>query len=161
MSREIEYFTSLGRRARVFPLLVDGLFDEVVPQALRGVESPSETRGHDSTNYSEPLAADATPRDGESGRRSRHRALLKILAGVLEISFDDLFQRDRRRRSRWLAAGATFSLVLIASLTWSLWTRTDTYQNQDGQSQRATVAEIGCFYRSTGALVSSPRELST
>ena len=43
----------------------------------------------------EPLAADA--REGKDGKRN---ALLKLIAGIIGVPFDELRQRDRQRRIR-------------------------------------------------------------
>src|SRR5262249_27270271 len=65
----------------------------------------------------EPLAADV--RD-ETGMRKRHRkrvASLKLVAGILGCSYDDLNRRDQQRairRNSWIAA---VSLVLAMSMS--------------------------------------------
>ena len=100
---EIEAFIELGRRDRIFLLLLDGEpnaaargFDaalECLPRALRTQGSSAGT---------EPLAADLRP-----GKDGRTDAFFKISAGILDVPFDSLKQRDARRRRRNAAIGAT------------------------------------------------------
>jgi tetratricopeptide (TPR) repeat protein len=54
----------------------------------------------------EPIAADMR-REGDGP----HRAMLKLLAGMLGVAFDDLVRRDVQRRLRWLTALASASVV--------------------------------------------------
>src|SRR5438128_7080248 len=48
-----------------------------------------------SDKTAEPLAADV--REGKDGKRN---ALLKLIAGIIGVPFDELRQRDRQRRIR-------------------------------------------------------------
>jgi hypothetical protein len=58
----------------------------------------------------EPIAADLRS-DGDG----RERAFLKIVAGLLGVGFDDLYQREKRRQKRRrLVAGAVALLGLLA-----------------------------------------------
>ena len=63
---------------------------------------------------SEPLAADAR-KDGDGKALAR----LKLLAGILDVPFDELRQREAHRRHRrlaWLAGASTAGLVLTSGL---------------------------------------------
>ena len=109
VNEEIRYFKSLGREHRVLCLIVDG---EPYASGMPGRESeecfPAAIRfqlgddGELSDVPAEPLAADVRPRkDGKSS------ALLKLVAGILDIGFDRLKQREARRRKirriQWIA----------------------------------------------------------
>jgi hypothetical protein len=97
VSAEIRFFQALGRRDAIFPVIVEGTPEQCYPVAL--------------AHEPERLAADLRPaRDGKDG------ALLRLLAGLLGIGFDDLAQRERsvqRRRLR-LAIGAVAVVGALA-----------------------------------------------
>jgi len=117
VEKEIEYFKSLGREDRIFALIVDGEpyasehsgreSDECFPAALRFRLAPD---GSLSDTRAEPLAADL--REGKDGRRN---ALLKLIAGMLGVGFDELRQRHLEARNAWLrkVVGASTALALI------------------------------------------------
>src|SRR3954471_657134 len=98
VNEEIKLYKGMGREDRVFCLIVDGEPNapadsgllECFPAALR---EPAE-----------PIAADA--REGKDGKRN---AVLKLIAGIAGVPYDELRQRDRqrqmRRRVRLVASG--------------------------------------------------------
>lgn len=117
VNEEIKFFKKLGREDRVLALIVDGepnasehkpgfaAQDECFPEELRyrvgsdGRLSPVRT---------EPLAGDA--REGKDGKAN---AKLKLLAGLLDTSFDTLKQREQERWRRSLLR-VTGLAVLVA-----------------------------------------------
>jgi WD40 repeat protein len=115
VGEEIRTFQHLGRADRVFCLIVDGEPDALqkpradaapcFPEALR----QSVADGTVSALETEPLAADARPdRDG------KRNALLKLAAGILDVGFDTLKQRDHERRIRqFTIAGAVLSAAVL------------------------------------------------
>lgn len=83
----------------------------------------------------EPIAADLRP-EGDG----RERAFLKIVAGLLGVGFDDLYQRAKRRQKRrqaTLAAAVVIGLAAIGATWWSI-SRIGRSQKQISQ-QVATV----------------------
>jgi hypothetical protein len=117
VNEEVRYFKSLGREHRVLCLVVGG---EPYASDVPGQEEmecfPAAIRyqvnaaGEVSTEPAEPLAADVRPRkDGKSA------ALLKLVAGILDIGYDRLRQREARRqkmrRLQWLAGSVGGLLV--------------------------------------------------
>ena len=130
VDEEIRTFKAFGREDRVLALIVDGE-PNAPPEAsgaaaecfpislLRRVGSDRELLAE----RAEPIAADV--RKGKDGARN---ALLKILAGVLGVPFDELRQRDqeRRRRRLMLASAVAGSVItMLAGLTiYSVWQRT-------------------------------------
>ena len=104
VNEEIKFFKKLGREDRVLALIVDGEpnasepnprfkpEEESFPEALRyrvgsdGQLLPVKT---------EPVAGDA--REGKDGKAN---AKLKLAAGLLDVSFDSLKQREQERRRR-------------------------------------------------------------
>ena len=122
VNQEIRRFKALGRDDRVLCLIVDGEPNasdrphsgllECFPEAIRyKVNAAQEVTGE----RAEPIAADVRPQgDGKLNAR------LKILAGLLDVDFDDLKQRERRRRL-WRtvqAAVATVAVLLAVGVVW-------------------------------------------
>lgn len=106
VNQEIEFFASLGRADRVFCLVVDGdagsVEESPFPLSLFKGLPPGV----------EPLAADWRP--GQDGRSD---AKLKIIAGLLDVRFDDLRQREaRRRQRRWVIAAAIGTTLMLVML---------------------------------------------
>jgi hypothetical protein len=96
VEEEVRRFQELGRGDRVLALLVEGEPATAFPPALRGID---------------PLAADVRPVPGERGRALRHTALLKLLAGILGVPYDELRRRDEERSRRRLIAVAVASTL--------------------------------------------------
>jgi len=122
VEEEIRAFKTLHGRDRIIALIASG-----VPNASEGSSTDEECfpyslrfegLGADSTPVRvEPIAADLRP-----GGDGRQRAALKIVAGLLGVGFDDLYQREKRRehRRRLLVGGMGLVAVLIlAAVYWS------------------------------------------
>ena len=99
---EIEFFKSLGRTDRIIPVILEGEPAQSYPPPLAGND--------------EILGADFRPeRDG------RDNGLLRVLAGLHGVGYDELVQRERVAQ-RWrlrvaIGAGALFAgLALTATL---------------------------------------------
>ena len=87
--------------------------DECFPQSMRFDVNAANVRVQ-----VEPIAADL-----RSEGDGRERALLKIVAGLLGVGFDDLYQREKRRqkrRQKMLAAAAILALAGIGATWWSI-----------------------------------------
>ena len=87
--------------------------EECFPQSMRFDVNAANARVQ-----VEPIAADLRP-EGDG----RERAFLKIVAGLLGVGFDDLYQREKRRQKRrqmMLAAAAILALACIAATWWSI-----------------------------------------
>lgn len=118
VNEEVRTFKAQGRAQKVFALIVDGqphavdAAEECFPAAIT---QAFDTEGHLIPLRVEPIAADA--RASGDGRR---KALLKIIAGLLGVGFDDLVQRERQRqfwqRLQWAAGVA--ALVAVAGWAW-------------------------------------------
>jgi hypothetical protein len=122
VEEEIRAFKGWQGRDRIIALIGSGIPNgsetadpatECFPHSLR-----FEGVGTDATPIRvEPIAADLRP-EGDG----RQRAFLKIVAGVLGVGFDDLYQREKRRgqRRRVLAGalGAMVLLILIGTFWW-------------------------------------------
>ena len=118
---EVRAFQRLGRRERIFCLIVDGEPNSANPAESAKQECfvPSlrclnDGEGQFNAERVEPIAADARP-----GRDGKANAKLKLVAGLLGIDYDALKQRELHRRNRRLAL-ITAAAVLLTTLTSSL-----------------------------------------
>ncbi|MFQ6006386.1 MAG: toll/interleukin-1 receptor domain-containing protein, partial [Woeseia sp.] len=116
VNEEILQFKRFGYENRILCLIVDGEPNASDKPGLEDSECFCEALRHKiggdgelADQRAEPIAADIRPgKDGKNGSR------LKLVAGLLGVSFDDLRQRDlRRRRWRWIQATA-FVLIMVA-----------------------------------------------
>jgi hypothetical protein len=118
VNEEIKLYKSLGHEDRVFCLIVDGepyarpdsgQLECFPKAALVRVDE----RGELSEEPAEPIAADA--REGKDGKRN---ALLKLIAGIVGVPYDELRQRERQRqmRRRIRLAAACVGAIAAAAL---------------------------------------------
>lgn len=122
VNAEVLAFKRLGRADRVFCLIVDGEpeaadipgreAEECFAHALRFV---IDAQGCATREHTEPVAADVRP-----GKDGKTNAKLKLIAGMLDVGFDALKQREQQRRNRrWaaLAAGSFAGMLLTGGLS--------------------------------------------
>lgn len=117
VNTEILHFKRTGRADRIFAVIASGKPNasdsgdqehECFPPALR---FEIDASGEPTQTRAEPLAV-------QLAGQSRPRLLARLAAGLLRISFDELWQRDRRRaRTRLVASvgAGTAAIVLLAS----------------------------------------------
>lgn len=116
VNEEVLAFKRLRRAGRIFCLIVAGepnasdlpgrAAEECFVPALRyhlGADGALSER------RSEPIAADARP-----GKDGKSNAKLKLLAGLLDVGFDTLKQREQARRMRRMAAITATALIVMA-----------------------------------------------
>src|SRR5262249_7220999 len=121
VEREIEMFNELGRSDHVLALLTEGEPGDSFPGPM--LERPRQAVDADGTLHTvkepkEPLAADVRRRPGVSMERQKRLALLRLIAVILGVKFDELRQRERervRRRRLLLAAPIAAALLLLGS----------------------------------------------
>lgn len=116
VNEEIRQFKAMGGEHRVLALIIDGEPNaaekpesgllECFPEALKYRVSAD---GQLSTERVEPIAADI-----RKGRESRSTAVLRLIAGLLGVPFDELRQRDQERRRRALTWRIAVGMVLAA-----------------------------------------------
>jgi tetratricopeptide (TPR) repeat protein len=119
VNEEVLSFKRLGRSERIFCLIVDG---EPNASDLPGRETEEcfapalrfqlDTDGQPGGEHTEPIAADARP-----GKDGKGNAKLKLVAGMLDVGFDALKQRELQRRIRRLSAIAALAVVVMAITT--------------------------------------------
>jgi WD40 repeat protein len=121
VAAEIEYFRETGRQRNIFAFIVDGQPNS----EIKGMECfPPPFRRSNSGNpeiLHEPSGVDVR-------NEGRTRACARLVAGLLGINFDDLWQRERRRATarqrRWIGglsvASVTFAGLAVAAVKFAL-----------------------------------------
>jgi hypothetical protein len=136
VNAEVEFFKKTHCNTNVLCLIVDGVPGgsgdgekaECFCPALKHHFNPDGSAGAPA----EPIAADL--RDSKDGRL---RAFLKIVAGILGVDFDALYQREKRRkRRRMLVVSAVAGLLTLVGLIF--------YQRLDSvaKSQTEIASEV-------------------
>jgi len=114
----IERFIQLGRRDRIIPLIVEGIpysgdpETECFPEALRRNFPKSSNPFEDH----QILGVNIHEEGISSARKSMQRAVVMVVARMLELNFDDLWRRELRRRRERIAVTAVAILTIISSL---------------------------------------------
>ena len=116
VNEEVLAYKRMGRAARIFCLIVDGEpnaidlpgreAEECFCPALRFA---TDADGRPTAERTEPIAADA-----RSGKDGKPNAKLKLIAGMLDVGFDALKQREQRRQVQRMTAIAGIALVVMA-----------------------------------------------
>lgn len=117
----IDYFVSLGRRDSIIPVIVDGVpysgnpETECFPEAIRRYfpKDPDPLKDHSILGINIREA-------GVSRIKAYDRAMLMVVARMLQLDFDGLLLRDRQRRRRRTLMGLLLSLIILTTLglTW-------------------------------------------
>jgi len=108
VNREVEHFISMDRKDRIIPFIVEG--------------SPSPSGADQPQCY--PPSLDRTILGASLTELPKEQAFIKVVASMLGLKFDELWQRHKRReqrkkRIRYSIAGLLCAL-LLASGVW-LW----------------------------------------
>lgn len=115
--KEIETFIGMHGRKKVLAVLIEGEPEESFPDELLYTEE-TVTKPDGSTETvkkpMEPLAADIRGKDRAAMKKAMKTELLRLLAPIFDLQFDDLRQRHRERRlKRILAASLTVGAVAL------------------------------------------------
>lgn len=115
VGEEIKYFKSLGRSSRVLALIVDG-----EPGATEK-GSPEREAFHEALRFKvdEAGTITSTPAEQVAADARKHadgkdNALLKLIAGILGVGFDELRQRELQARNRRLVIAASMASAVAA-----------------------------------------------
>ena len=119
VNEEIRYFKEIHGEYSVLAIIKDGepnasrsnIYDsslEAFPKSLRYEVSEDGTLSDKET---EPLAADAR------SFWNREKALMKLIAGVLDVDFADLWEREKRERFKRRVVKTLFALLFIAAVS--------------------------------------------
>lgn len=83
VNKEVETFISLGRTNRIFPFIVDGDSpSKFFPPALRNLPKDEECLG------------------GDVSKKGRDAAFVKVVAGMLGVGFDSLWNRYEKEKAK-------------------------------------------------------------
>lgn len=134
VDEEIKTFIAAGREKFVRLIIIDGEPHSSDP--ARECLPPSLMRD----GAPEPLAADAR-KEGDG----RQAAKLKLLAGILDVPYDELRQREAARRQKRLAAialAASVGFLVMAGLTvFAFISRAEAVQQRQLAEKRTITAE--------------------
>jgi tetratricopeptide (TPR) repeat protein len=116
VNEEVLAYKRMGRSGRIFCVIVDG---EPHATDLPGREAEEcfcpalrfqlDANGQPTPERTEPIAADARP-----GKDGKQNAKLKLIAGMLDVSFDALKQREQQRRIRRMTAITALAVCVMA-----------------------------------------------
>ncbi|HET7930503.1 MAG TPA: TIR domain-containing protein [Rhodanobacteraceae bacterium] len=116
VNEEVLAYKRMGRGGRIFCVIVEG---EPNASDLPGREAEEcfcpalrcqlDDLGQPGTKRAEPVAADARP-----GKDGKANARLKLIAGMLDVGFDALKQREQHRKLRRMAAITGLALLVMA-----------------------------------------------
>lgn len=117
----IDYFVSLGRRDSIIPVIVDGVpysgnpETECFPEALRRhfPKAPDPLKDHSILGIN-------IRETGISRREAYDRAMLMVVARMLQLDFDGLLLRDKQRRRKRTVFASLLALLMVLALglTW-------------------------------------------
>ncbi|MFO1238775.1 MAG: tetratricopeptide repeat protein [Sphingomonadaceae bacterium] len=156
VNEEIRTYIALGRRDRIQLLVVDG--EARTPNLADSEDDnasfpPALLEG----GGQEPLAADL--RDEADGKRA---AVLKLLAGLLGVGYDELRQREQARRQKRLAiitGTSAVGFVLMSGLAGlAVIARNDAIAQRDIARQKTMTAERTVEFVKSLFEVSDPSE---
>ena len=120
VNEEIRQFASLGRKDRIFCVIVDG--EPPGP----GVPSTCFPAALEEIGLHEPLAADV--RKWADGK---HLSKLKLVSGMLGLPLDQLRRRDLQKRQKVWTMAAIASVALAAVLVTAVTSRMAAEQRRD------------------------------
>lgn len=117
----IDYFVSLGRRDSIIPIIVDGVPYSNDPQTEC---FPDALKRH-FPKHADPLQDHSIlginiREAGVSPRKVYDRAMLMVVARMLQLDFDGLLLREKQRRTKRTILASLLSLlvVLAMGITW-------------------------------------------
>jgi len=100
ISQEIDIFIKLGRTDKVLTLIIEGEIEESIPSLLRGGTLP--------------LAADIRNSHHLPSLKKISIAKLRLIAPIIGCDYDDLFQRDEKRKREFImTVTVIFSVVML------------------------------------------------
>ncbi len=120
VNMEVEAFLSMGRKTKIIPFIIDGkpfaesLEEECFPSVLRQLPREQEILG---TNINE---------------MGRDAAVVKVVARMFDVRFDELWQRherERRHRRHFIMSTAIVFIIAVLSVAGWIW-----HQNQELKS---------------------------
>lgn len=117
VGEEIETFVRLGRKNNIIPFIVEGTPysggpDECYHPIIQKHFPRSESRETDQ----EILGANIHEEGAGSARTKWNKAVVKVISKMLGLSFDELWQREKRRRVRNAIVWTLGMMAVVAAL---------------------------------------------
>ena len=115
VGEEIETFVRLGRKSNIIPFIVDGVpYSDDETECLHSLIKKFFPRSESHEDDREILGANVNE-EGQGSRRAKwNKAVVKVIAKMLGVEFDELWRRERRRRIRNLIIGAIVFAALLS-----------------------------------------------
>lgn len=116
VNKEIEEFISMGKLNRIFPFIIEGIpnsnneEEECLPRAIRNLSDSDERLGANVSEYKDrpqrlckdcplPKENKSDKKQGNINDKGRDAAVVKIVAGMLGLGFDSLWQRYEKEKA--------------------------------------------------------------
>ena len=123
---ELEYFIELGKRDHILTVLVEGEPGDSFPEELL-----YEMKDGDKVEV-EPLAADVRGDTLSASLQKLKSEKLRIIAPILDVAYDELRQRERRRKTqRTISALAAVFLLLTGFLIYAVMKNNEITKQRD------------------------------
>ncbi|HUQ12230.1 MAG TPA: toll/interleukin-1 receptor domain-containing protein, partial [Steroidobacteraceae bacterium] len=138
VAREVEYCHQTKGRDRVFYLVVDG-----VPAAslMADADPNLECLPRPLIEYASKEGVANLPLAADPRRSGKQAALLKLIAGMNALEFDELYRRDLRRRVSIALTAASAAFVLAVGATVLLMQGARARGERDAQTALALVRQ--------------------
>jgi len=123
VNEEVAYFKSLGREDRVLCFVVAGepnASDKPAGQAQECYPPAVRFRVNASAGLTGERAPDGIAGDARRHGDGRRKAKIKIIAGLLGVKFNVLWQREKRR-TFWRRVQAVAAVVAVGALVATVW----------------------------------------
>lgn len=119
---EIDTFVELGRRDRIIPIIVDGVPYSGDPETECFNPSLLKHFPHsdDINEDKEILGVNIHEEGGGSAYMKRERAVMMVVSRMLNVNFDRLWQRQKRRLIR-RAVFSTIGTILVIAALLAVW----------------------------------------
>ncbi len=132
--KEIDSFIQMHDRAHVLAMLIEGEPNESFPQQLLVDEKGTPV---------EPLAADVRGTDSKERNKKFKTELLRLVAAILEVNYDDLRQRHRERKIRKIASivSGVAAAVAIAGIAFGLYSSNMASKMKKLADEKAVLAD--------------------
>lgn len=119
VSDEIKAFIEMGRLDKIVPFIIDGTPQDYsradITQPLMGECFPLALRQWNTEHPEKNLLGIAVTDDGKTDRQ---KAFIRLVAHLLGIGFDTLWQRHRRYVRRVMASLSVLAVITLALIYW-------------------------------------------